>query len=45
MRNLFGEIAETVQLPNPVDLITIMFAFHEIPQHGRVKILKMQETI
>lgn len=32
--------AETVQLPNPVDLITIMFAFHEIPQHGRLKILK-----
>tara|TARA_B100000902_G_C27282069_1_gene902345 strand:- start:958 stop:1665 length:708 start_codon:yes stop_codon:yes gene_type:complete len=32
--------AENVKLPNPVDLITIMFAFHEIPQHGRLKILE-----
>ena len=36
---IWGDV-ETVKLPNPVDLITIMFAFHEIPQHGRLKILK-----
>ena len=38
-RFIWGD-AENVRLPNPVDLITIMFAFHEIPQHGRLKILE-----
>ena len=34
------ENAEDVTLSKPADLITIMFAFHEIPQHGRLNILK-----
>lgn len=32
--------AESVVLPEPADLITIMFGFHEIPQEGRRKILE-----
>lgn len=36
---ILGDI-ENVRLPKPADLITIMFAFHEIPQNGRLKILK-----
>tara|TARA_B100001769_G_C22106680_1_gene597967 strand:+ start:1836 stop:2555 length:720 start_codon:yes stop_codon:yes gene_type:complete len=32
--------AETVELENKADLITIMFGFHEIPQEGRITILK-----
>ena len=32
--------AETVELENKADLIIIMFGFHEIPQEGRVTILK-----
>ena len=32
--------AESVSLHEPADLITIMFAFHEIPQEGRIQILK-----
>uniref|UniRef100_A0A6C0KZX7 Methyltransferase domain-containing protein n=1 Tax=viral metagenome TaxID=1070528 RepID=A0A6C0KZX7_9ZZZZ len=36
---LLGDI-ENVRLPKRADLITIMFAFHEIPQNGRLKILK-----
>ena len=31
--------AEDITLIEPVDLITIMFAFHEIPQEGRLKIM------
>jgi len=32
--------AETVELENKADLITIMFGFHEIPQEGRITILR-----
>lgn len=32
--------AEDVSIDKPLDLITIMFAFHEIPQEGRIKILE-----
>ncbi len=32
--------AESVTLKNKADLITIMFGFHEIPQQGRLNILK-----
>jgi trans-aconitate methyltransferase len=36
---ILGDV-ENVRLSIPADLITIFFAFHEIPQHGRLKILK-----
>tara|TARA_Y100000389_G_scaffold204989_1_gene261685 strand:- start:2402 stop:3094 length:693 start_codon:yes stop_codon:yes gene_type:complete len=32
--------AEDVVLPKPVNLISLMFGFHEIPQFGRINILK-----